>query len=421
MCQRVTDAFDTGRTTSVSRGDHDPIGYRQDGAGLSPGEGLTTTAALPHSDARVMASSWKRQQVAIRHLLGGRRRRMARVRPGTAPGTLMPLEPGQRAPARITVMQYGPANIFEGEVKRVEECLDLLDRPGITWINVDGLGEPEVVARLGERLGFHPLAVEDVFNVPQRPKVEAYADHYLVILRMLRLTPGIDEEQVSLFFGGSYVITVQERADGDVFEEVRGRIRAGRGRLRGAGADYLVYALVDSVVDGYFPVLESLGERLDRLEDECVTPDGGMLLPHLQTLRRDLLTVRRAIWPTREALVSLQREESKLVAAETRVFLRDCYDHAVEAIDIVETDRETASSVMEIYLATQNQRLNEVMKVLTVIATLFIPLTFIASIYGMNFEHMPELGWRWGYPGTLGLMGLVAAGLLYYFKRRGWW
>jgi magnesium transporter len=226
---------------------------------------------------------------------------------------------------------------------------------------------------------------------------------------------------VSLFFGGSYVVTVQERADGDVFEGVRGRIRAGRGRLRATGPDHLVYALIDSVVDGYFPVLESVGERLDQLEDECVASNGGMLLPHIQALRRDLLTVRRAIWPTREALVALQREESKLVAPETRVFLRDCYDHAVEAIDIVETDRETASSVMEIYLATQNQRLNEVMKVLTVIATLFIPLTFIASIYGMNFEHMPELKSRWGYPGALGLMAGVVAALVYYFKRRGWW
>jgi magnesium transporter len=191
--------------------------------------------------------------------------------------------------------------------------------------------------------------------------------------------------------------------------------------LRAAGPDYLAYSLIDSVVDGYFPVLERLGERLDDLEDECVASNGGMLLPHIQALRRDLLTVRRAIWPMRETIGALQREESKLVGPETRVFLRDCYDHAVEAIDIVETDRETASSVMEIYLATQNQRLNEVMKVLTVIATLFIPLTFIASIYGMNFEHMPELKARWGYPGALGLMGLVAAGLIYYFKRRGWW
>jgi magnesium transporter len=366
-----------------------------------------------------MARPWARQQVVVRRLLGGRRRRTARVRPGTAPGTLMPA--GEREPAVITAMRYTPTEVAEHEIKAVEECLELLDRPGVTWINVDGLGQPEVVARLGERLGFHPLAVEDVFNVPQRPKVEQYADHYLVILRMLQVHPEIEEEQVSLFFGASYVVTVQERPGGDVFGDVRTRIRTGRGRIRAEGPDYLAYALIDSVVDGYFPVLEGLGERLDRLEDECVDSSGKMLLPQIQRLRRDLLTVRRAVWPTREALVVLQREASALVSAETRVSLRDCYDHAVEALDLLETDRETAAAVMEIYLAIQNQRLNEVMKVLTVIATLFIPLTFIASIYGMNFQYMPELHSRWGYPGVLALMALVAAGLIGYFKRRRWW
>ncbi len=293
----------------------------------------------------------------------------------------------------------------------------------MTWINVDGLGQADIFTALGERLHFHPLAMEDVFNVPQRPKVEAYGDHYLLILRMLRLTPEIEieGEQVSVFLGESYVITVQERADGDVFEGVRERIRKGRGRVRQSGADYLAYALMDAVVDGYFPVLESLGERLEELEDECVVAQGAMTLPRIQGLRRDLLTVRRAIWPMREAVVALGREESRLITAETKLFLRDCYDHALEALEIVETDRETASSVMEIYLAMQNQRLNEVMKVLTVIATLFIPLTFIASIYGMNFEHMPELKWRYGYLAALSLMAAVVSGLLYFFKRRGWW
>jgi magnesium transporter len=365
-----------------------------------------------------MPSAWKRQQVTIRRMLG-RRRRMAHLRPGTAPGTLSPS--ARREPARISVMRYDASEVVERDGVTLDECVALLDQPGVTWINIDGLGEPEVMARLGERLRFHPLAVEDIFHVPQRPKVEAYADHYLVILRMLRLAPDIDEEQVSIFFGASYVITVQEREGGDVFEGVRRRIRTGRGRLRAAGPDHLAYALIDSVVDGYFPVIEGLGERLDELEAECITPDSEFLVSQILHLRRDLLTVRRAVWPTREALIAIQRDESTLVTPDTRVFLRDCYDHAVEAIDIIETDRETASSVMEIYLATQNQRLNEVMKVLTVISTLFIPLTFIASIYGMNFESMPELKSRWGYPGVLGLMALVAGSLIYYFKRRHWW
>jgi magnesium transporter len=368
-----------------------------------------------------MPSHWKRQQLMIRRLLGGRRRRMLQMRPGTTPGTLMPPESAMRTSGRLTLMNYTPEAVSESETKTVAECLDWLDRPGVTWINVDGLGQPEVLARLGERLHFHPLALEDVFNVPQRPKVEPYADHYLVILRMLRLTPEIEEEQVSMFFGASFVVTVQERADGDVFEGVRERIRKSRGRLRVAGADHLAYALLDAVVDGYFPVLENLGERLEQLEDECVIERGDLILPKILALRRDLLTARRAIWPTREAVIALGREESAFTASETRVFLRDCYDHTVEALEIVETDRETAASVMEIYLATQNQRLNEVMKVLTVIATLFIPLTFIASIYGMNFQHMPELAWRHGYPAVLGLMATVTGGLIYYFKRRGWW
>lgn len=368
-----------------------------------------------------MASQRKRQQVMIRRLLAGRRRRMPRLRPGTTPGALMPADSAEGAAPRVTVIHYTPEAMSECETKTGEECLEWLGRPGVTWINVEGLGESATLARLGEQLHFHPLALEDVFNVPQRPKLEAYGDHYLLILRMVRLTPELEEEQVSLFFGPSYVITVQERANGDVFEGVRERIRKSRGRLRMAGADHLTYALLDAVVDGYFPVLESLGERLEQMEDECILERGDLLLPRIQALRRDLLTLRRTIWPMRETVVALGREESALITPETRLFLRDCYDHALEALEIVETDRETASSVMEVYLATQNQRLNEVMKVLTVIATLFIPLTFIASIYGMNFAQMPELRWRYGYPATLGLMGAVAAGLIYYFKRRGWW
>lgn len=364
-----------------------------------------------------MRRPWRRP-ATIRRLLG-RRHRVVQVRPGTSPGSLPP--PAPREPVHLSAIRYEPESVVEKEGATLDECLAMLDGPGVTWINVDGLGEPDIMATLAERLHLHSLAVEDAFNVPQRPKVEVYPDHYFVILRMLRLTPEVDEEQVSIFFGTSYVLTVQERPGGDVFEAARRRIRAGRGRLRTAGADYLVYALIDAVVDGFFPVIEALGERLEALEGECVMPDNSALLSEIQHLRRDLLMVRRAVWPTREALVSLQRDESKLVSTETRVFLRDCYDHAVEAIDIVETDRETASSVMEIYLATQNQRLNEVMKVLTVIATLFIPLTFIASIYGMNFEFMPELRWRWGYPAVLGLMAAVASALLYFFRRRHWW
>lgn len=348
---------------------------------------------------------------------------MLRLRPGAAPGTLPLVEAGA-APgpaAQLTVTRYTDHSLFEVEVATLDEALASLEEPGVTWLNVGGIADATLLARLGERLRLHPLALEDAVNVPQRPKVEFYPDHGFVVLRMLRTTPELTEEQVSLFFGHSWVVTVQERAGADAFGPVRERIRGNRGRVRSTGADYLAYSLLDAVVDGYFPVLEAIGDHLNALEDEAIVGRGEMVLPQIQRLRRDLLTVRRAVWPAREAVLALQREESAMIGPETRVFLRDCYDHTVQALEVVETFHETAAAVLEIYVSVQNQRLNEVMKVLTVIATLFIPLTFIASIYGMNFKHMPELDWAIGYPVALGLMVAVAAGLITYFRRRGWW
>jgi magnesium transporter len=368
-----------------------------------------------------MPGSWRRRQAIVRRLIQPRRRRLAGVRPGAVPGSIEPHAPEAVRPARLALVHYTAAGLVETEVERLEDCFPFLGQPGVTWINIDGLGDPGVLARAGDRFGFHPLALEDVVTAPQRPKLEAYSDHAFLVLRMVRLAPELEEEQVSLFLGANYVVTVQERAGGDVFESVRERIRRDRGRIRRAGPDYLAYSLVDAVVDGYFPVLDGLGERLEALEDEAVTDPLASLLARIQHARRDLLSLRRGLWPTREAVLALLRDDSPLVSAETRTFLRDCHDHTVQALEIVETYRETASALIEIYLSAQNQRLNEVMKVLTVIATLFIPLTFIASIYGMNFEYMPELRWRWSYPSVLGVMGAVAGSLLYYFRRRGWW
>jgi magnesium transporter len=241
-------------------------------------------------------------------------------------------------------------------------------------------------------------------------------------MRTIRVEAGeILEEQVSLFFGAGWLLTIQERSDGDCFGAVREAIRQGRGRVREAGADYAAYLLLDAVVDAYFPVIEQLGERMQNLETAAIDDPRDIVLVQMQRLRHQLLALRRAVWPMREEVGILLREESELVTAETRIFLRDVYDHAVQALEIVESLRETAVSVMEVYLSVQNQRLNEVMKVLTVIATLFIPLTFIASIYGMNFKHMPELEWRYGYAWALGLMLATALGLIGYFKRKGWW
>jgi magnesium transporter len=352
--------------------------------------------------------------------LGPRRRRVARVRPGTPPGTLVAAD--SAGPTHISVLTWTRTSATYEEVPDVNAALAKITPGAITWINVDGLGDVGVLAKLGERFGLHPLALEDVLNVPQRPKVERYDKHMFVVMRTMRLIEdAVHEEQVSLFFGQDWLITVQERSDGDCFGPVRDAIRAGRGRVREAGADYVAYLLLDSVVDAYFPVIEHFGERMQSLESAAIEDPREVVLINMQRLRHELLALRRAVWPMREEIGILLRDDSALISAETRVFLRDVYDHAVQALEIVESLRETAVSVMEVYLSVQNQRLNEIMKVLTVIATIFIPLTFIASIYGMNFKYMPELEWRYGYPYALSLMALTALSLISYFRRKGWW
>jgi magnesium transporter len=374
----------------------------------------------------------KRRQQHLRAALGVRRPRMSRIRPGSLPGTLVAAESAE--PPVIQVTTISRDGLVEDRVPTIEAALGRMTPGEVTWINVDGLADPTVFARLGERLGLHPLALEDVLNVPQRPKVERFDKHAFVVMPTMRLEPSretpappaaaaaIVDEQVSLFFGVDWVVTIQERSDGDCFGSVRAALRQARGRAREAGADYLAYLLIDAVVDAYFPVIDALSERMHLLEEEALgAAASGSTLLRLTRLRHDLINVRRAVWPMREVVSILQREESALVAPETRVFLRDVYDHAVQALEIVESLRETAVSVMEVFLSVQNQRLNEVMKVLTVIATIFIPLTFIASIYGMNFKHMPELESWWGYPAVLGVMFLTAGGMIAYFKWRGWW
>jgi magnesium transporter len=340
-----------------------------------------------------------------------RRRRLPRIRRAPPSG----------GPVHVSVINYTPGEVFESDGVSIHEALATAARPGVTWINVDGLGQPDVFGPLAERFHLHALAIEDALSLSQRPKIETYRDHYFAVMKMIRCTPEIEEEQVSLFFGARWVITIQERADGDVFDSVRESIRKDRGRIRSLGADFLAYAILDSVVDGYFPVIETFGDRVERIEDEAIAAPTAATMVHIQNLRHDLVRIRRAVWPMREELAVLQRESSDLVQPETRIFLRDAYDHAVQSLDMIETYRETVASVMDIYLSAQNQRLNEVMKVLTVISTLFIPLTFIASIYGMNFEHMPELKWRYGYPAVLLMMVVVGFGLMTHFKRRGWW
>jgi len=327
----------------------------------------------------------------------------------------------------VSALAWGPDGYEDLAGSAPAALRAALARWPVVWVNVDGVGDPALVAALGELFGLHRLALEDVVHVHQRPKLERYADHLYVVLRVPETAPDGDlgSEQISLFLGRNFVLTFQERA-GDCWEPVRERARADKGRIRAAGPDYLAYALIDAAVDSNFPVLEALGERLEQLEDEIIdTPRRGTVAA-LHRVRRDLITLRRGIWPLRETLAVFSRDADPLVTDETRIYLRDCYDHAVQIIDLLETYREIAAGLLDVYLSSVSNRMNEIMKVLTVIATIFIPLSFVAGVWGMNFDpdaspwNMPELRWRFGYPLALAVMAGVAGGLLWWFRRRGW-
>lgn len=344
---------------------------------------------------------------------------------GASPGTLVAPEKAQPEATRITVMDYSPEHLEEKVIKDVEECCKYLKSTSVTWINVEGLGDIEVVKKLGEKFNLHPLAQEDVLDVHQRPKVEDYEDLNFIVFRTLEYKESLLQEQVSMFLGRNFLITFQENI-GDIFDPVRERIRKGKTRIRNSGPDYLAYALIDALVDSFFPILEIFGEKIEILEEEIMNEPTTKTVQHIHDMKSELLSFRRAVWPERDMISSLLREELPLIKKETRVFLRDCYDHVIRAMDLVETYRELASGLMDVYLSSIANKTNEVMKVLTIIATIFIPLGVIAGIYGMNFNtsasplNMPELNWYWGYPTAIGIMVVVAGGLLIFFKRRGW-
>lgn len=349
-----------------------------------------------------------------------RRRRRAPL--GAPPGTLVP-DP-TAAPPVVRLMAYDGETLIERQGLDLDELRSFCGRHKVTWIDVEGLADLELIQRLGGLFGLHGLELEDVVNVDQRPKLEEHDDHLFIIARTGRQGPPLETEQISMFLGRDYLLTFQSR-HGDTFEPVRERIRRARGRVREMGPDYLAYALLDIATDAWFPVLEALGERIEALEGEALERPSPDLVPRVHGLKRELLTLRRAVWPQREMLHALQRDELPFVGERTRVYLRDCYDHAIQLLDMTETFREIAADLLDIYLSSLNARTNEAMRVLTVIATLFMPLTFIAGVYGMNFDraspwNMPELGWAFGYLFSLALMAGTAAGLLFWFRRKGW-
>ncbi|MBW4685352.1 MAG: magnesium/cobalt transporter CorA [Komarekiella atlantica HA4396-MV6] len=347
--------------------------------------------------------------------------------PGTLPGTI--IVDADAPPPIIFLIDYNQTNVIRHQITSPEECIPYLDTESVSWVDVQGLGSQDILQRLGQVFDLHPLVLEDVVNVPERPKVEDYEDQLLFIARMVvpkERTCGFYSEQVSLILGKHYLLTVQEEPEHDCFEGVRSRIEKGKGIIRKQGADYLAYALLDAIIDGFFPVLELYGDRIEELEEEVIANPTRQTLQNIYQIRRELLQLRRSIWPQRDAINSLIRDGSELISEEVSIYLRDCYDHAVQVMDMVETYRELASGLMDVYLSAVSNRMNEVMKLLTVVSAIFIPLTFVVGIYGMNFNtekspyNMPELNWYWGYPICLGVMAVIGFGLLFLFWQRGW-
>ncbi|MFH1314252.1 MAG: magnesium/cobalt transporter CorA [Candidatus Eisenbacteria bacterium] len=343
-------------------------------------------------------------------------------RAGLPPGTIPPMTEETTVKLRITAIDYDESKFEEIEAETIEDVLPFKTRPTVTWINLDGIQRTDIIEEIGKQFGIHPLVLEDIANTGQRPKMEDFGDYLFVVIRMLcndANTDDVRSEQVSMVVGPNFVISFQE-VEGDVFDTIRDRIRKAKGRIRKMGADYLAYALIDAVVDNYFLILEKFGERIEGMEDELIANPSPEALQTIHTLKRELIYLRKSVWPLRETISGMQRSESRLVADTTQIYLRDVYDHTIQVIDTVESFRDMVSGMLDTYLSSVSNRMNEVMKVLTIIATIFIPITFIAGIYGMNFAFMPELAWRGSYYVVLGVMTASALAMVIYFRRKRW-
>lgn len=347
------------------------------------------------------------------------------TKPGASPGTIVALP--EAHPTKVHLMAYGVEDIVEKEITHIDQIKEFLGNWKNVWVHVSGLSNIEIIIQLGDIFSLHPLALEDVVHVHQRPKIDEYDNNLFITTRRVvkDRNEEINLEQVSLFLGEGYVLSFQESLE-DGFEAVRERIRKGSGgRIRFSKPDYLTYALLDAIVDGYFPILENYSDRLDTLEDNVILDPSRYMVSRIHNIKRDMFLIRRAIWPQRDALNTLSKETNR-VSDDTRIYLRDCHDHIAQILDILESLRERSTGLTEVYLSSLSNKMNEVMKVLTIIATIFMPLGFIAGIYGMNFDreksplNMPELSWYFGYPFALSLMALVAGLFLFYFGSKGW-
>lgn len=341
--------------------------------------------------------------------------------PGSEPGTLI-IEPDAK-PSRIILIDYDEDNAIRKVDITPNACAPYIGTNTVSWMDIQGLGSETVLKQVGEIFNLHPLLLEDVVNVPQRPKLEDYNNQLLVISQMVRLKEdesGFDTEQVSFVLGKRYLLSFQEEELQDCFEIVRDRIRTSQGRVRKSGADYLTYLLLDTIIDGYFPVVEHYEDRIEALEDVIISNPDRDTMQEIYDVRRELLALRRLIWPMRNVLNLLMRDHHGIVSDEVQIYFRDSYDHVIQILEIIEAYRELAASLMDVYMSTMGNKLNEIMKFLTVISTIFIPLTFIVGVYGMNFENMPELKGEWSYFMVWLVMLAVAGGLIFYFWRKGW-
>ena len=341
---------------------------------------------------------------------------------GLSPGTLTFVGKKKIEKTKISILDYDQANFNEKEAKKIEECFPFKDTPTITWLNIDGLHDIEIIDKIGKHYDIHPLVLEDILNTGQRPKIEVFDDYIFIVIKMLTFDQKefkITSEQVSIILGKNFVISFQEQP-GDIFDPLRERIRKGKGRIRKMNSDYLTYALLDIVIDYYFSILENVGEKIENFEEELMSEPKSDTLNEIYKLKREVLFLRRSVWPLRESVNKLERSESSLIHKKTAPYLRDLYDHTIQVIDTVETSRDLLSGMLDLYLSSVSNKMNEVMKVLTIFAAIFIPLTFIAGVYGTNFEFIPELKWHYGYFAMWGVMIVAGVGLSIYFRKKKW-
>jgi magnesium transporter len=344
------------------------------------------------------------------------------VKSGLPPGTLIHIGEKIGRGVRVTLAQYGGEAFEEREIRELDETLDYKDPARINWVSVEGLHDVELIKRMGEYGGLHPLVLEDILNTDQRPKLEDYGDYLYIVMKMFRngVKNEVTVEQLSLILGPGYVVSFQEGIFSDVFRPVLERLKSGQSRLRDMGADYLAYCLIDAVVDSYFGVLEKLEDEIEDLEEEVVSKPAPETVRKIYRLKRELIFLRKGIWPLREVLAAMTRGESKLISGPVSIYLRDVYDHIIQVIDIIEVSRDMLAGMLDIYLSSTSNRLNEIMKFLTLIATIFMPLSFLTSLWGMNFRYMPELALSWGYPAALAIMASVAIAMVMWFRKKRW-